>query len=440
MKRLRSSASSQVGLIIAVVFLAIVGLVLLGAYFYLSRQATADVGWVDPQASIERSAIAPDLAVLTLAGEPDDRIVRAALDMGERETAYATLAYSVLLPDTVRSGQWLVLANAYQPNNPVRADGAYQAAMDLTALGPTLGDSARADISLQVARGYTALDQSWLAPVAVAQAESIARYSLALLPGQRRDILNQVAAAYERLGQAEAAKRIRDNLAEYSRGPGVVTEPTPPQLPALRGAVRLPPDVTAALSARQQAAADLAAAWLSATPSDRDALASRLGGALVQEDAARTAFYGTAEELSLPDRLALLHDRVAWLTVKLRVARGAYGLSLVPEWEQQAEAIGAELQSAYTETINGYGQQLDILDADERLSAREELLRQGVLWVRLGLFPNQNVEAALSQQLADASRELRTRHGGVGLNITSQQEQGRVLYLLSGSDSRQDGG
>ena len=57
-------------------------------------------GWVDPQAAIQAGAIAPDIAVLTLAGEPDDRIIRAALDAGERETAYATLAYSVLLPDT----------------------------------------------------------------------------------------------------------------------------------------------------------------------------------------------------------------------------------------------------------------------------------------------------------------------------------------------------
>jgi len=184
---------------IAVVLLAIAGLALLGTYFFLSRQATAEVGWVDPQASIDSSLIAPDLAVLTLAGEGDDRIVRAALDAGERETAYATLAYSVLLPDTVRSGQWLVLANAYQADDPSRAGIAYQAAMDLSALGPTLGDPARADVSLQIARGFAALDRTWLASIAVAQAETIARQSLTLMPAQRRDILGQVASTYERL-------------------------------------------------------------------------------------------------------------------------------------------------------------------------------------------------------------------------------------------------
>jgi flagellar basal body-associated protein FliL len=101
---------SQAGLIVAVVVLAVAGLALIGAYFYLSRQpASADSGWVNPQALTRASNIAPDLAVLTLAGEPDDRIIRASLDANERETAYATLAYSMLLPDTVRGGQWLVM-------------------------------------------------------------------------------------------------------------------------------------------------------------------------------------------------------------------------------------------------------------------------------------------------------------------------------------------
>jgi hypothetical protein len=438
MKRLRSFTLTQTGLIVAMVVLAVVGLALLGTYFYLSRQSTADTGWVDPQASVNSTLIAPDLAVLTLAGEGDDRIVRASLDAGERETAYATLAYSALLPDAVRSGQWLVLANAYQENDPARAGVAYQPAMDLLALGPALGDSARAEISLQAARGYSLLDRSWLASTAVTQAESIARDSLTLLPAQRRAILNQVAAAYEQLGQGDAARSIRDNLVAYSAGPGVLVEPASPLLPTLRGSVVLPSDVAAALSARQQAAASLAAQWLSASPDERDALAAALGETLVREDAARTAFYARSGDLALPDRLALLHDKTNWLTVRLRAARGAYGASLVPAWEEQTAAIITELNNAYTEIINGYGQQLDTLGEDDKLRARVELLRQGVLWVRLGLFPDQGAEQALSQQLTEASRDLWMRQGGVGLQIVSQEERGLVLYLLEGSDSNQE--
>ncbi len=310
-------------LILAVVVLAVAGVALLGAYFYLSRQSVADSGWVDPQAGIKASAVAPDIAVLTLAGEPDDRIIRAALDAGERETANATLAYSVLLPDTVRSGQWLILANAYQQSEPGRASTAYQAAIDLAALGPSLGDPARAEISLQAARGYNALEKTWLAPLLVTQAENVARYSPTLLPGQRRDILGQVAAAYERLGQADAARTIRSNIAAYSAGPGLPTEREEPLLPALRGAVVLPADVAAAMSVRQQAAAGMAARWLAADPAEREALASALGAAMEQEDAARKAWYDSAGELSVADGLAQLHDRINWLAIKLRAARGA---------------------------------------------------------------------------------------------------------------------
>ncbi len=367
--------------------LAVAGLALLGTYFFMSRQTVADSGWVDPQATVNPSAIAPDLAVLTLAGEPDDRIIRAALDAGERETAYATLAYSVLLPEAVRGGQWLVLANAYRSTDPGRAAVAYQAAGDLAALGAAVGDAARADVSLQTARGYKLIDKAWLTPLFVEQAENLARFSLALLPAQRRDILNQVADAYDQLGQGPVAKVIRDNIATYSLGPGLVREPSEALLPTLRGAVVLPPDVISALSARQQAAAALAARWLDAAPSDRDALAGSLGKALEAEDAARSAFYAASANLSLADSLALLHDRINWLAIKLRVARGDYGVSLVPAWGSQVDALSGELATAYTDLINGYGRQLDTLDPVDAVSARVELLRQAVLWVRLRAVP-----------------------------------------------------
>jgi hypothetical protein len=158
---------------------------------------------------------------------------------------------------------------------------------------------------------------------------------------------------------------------------------------------------------------------------------------LKQEDSIRADFYASAGNLSLPDSLALLHDRINWLTIKLRAARGAYGVSLVPAWDGQQEAIATDLAGAYTDLINGYGKQLDTLDPVEAATARVELLRQAVQWVRLGLFPDQGAEDALSRQLAEASRDLWLRQGGVGLNIVNQTERGLPLYLLTGSDARQ---
>ena len=416
------------------IVLALAGVALLVAYFLLSRQPATVDRWTNPLAGVKTEAIAPDLAVLTLAGETDDRVIRAALDAGEIETAYATLVNSMLMTDNLRSGGWLLLARQFQEKDPARAAVAYQAALDLAALGPSIGDMGRADLSLQAARGFAALKKDKLARLALAQAENIARYSVSLLPAQRRALLGQVAEAYQALGDAAAASNIRERVDAYATGPGITVNAGKQVLPSLRGGVVLPEAVVTAMTARQNAAADMAARWLSASGSGRDKLAETLSEALLAEDVARSEFYQTADNLSLVDRLALLHDKLAWLAVKYRVAQRGYGASLVPEWTTQSTDIATALSSTYTELINGYGQQLDTLDATEAVQARVELLRQGVLWTRLGLFPDANAENVLSGQLAEASRQLWTRQGNAGLTVIGQDVDGQRFYLLSGSE------
>jgi hypothetical protein len=206
MNRLRSSNWPLIGLAAGMIVLALAGVALLAAYFALSRQPAASPAWQNPLAGAVTEAIAPDLAVLTLAGETDDRVARAALDAGEIETAYATLANSMLMTDNLRSGGWLLLARQFQAKDPARAAVAYQAVLDLASLGPSLGDMGRADLSLQAARGFAALKQDKIARLALAQAENIARFSVTLLPAQRRALLGQVAEAYQALGDRTAAR------------------------------------------------------------------------------------------------------------------------------------------------------------------------------------------------------------------------------------------
>jgi hypothetical protein len=416
------------------ILLALAGVALLVVYFSLSRQPVANDGWTNPLAGVKAEAIAPDLAVLTLAGEVDERIIRAALDSDETETAYATLANSLLMTDNLRSGGWLLLARQFQEKDPARAVVAYQAVLDLASLAPGIGDMGRAELSLQAARGFAALKRDKLARLALAQAESVARYSINLLPAQRRALLGQVADVYQALDDTAAARGIRERVDAYAVGPGITVGAGSLIIPTLRGGVVLPEAVVSAMAARQNAAADMAARWLSVSGGGRDALANTLGQALLAEDAARDEFYQTADQLGLADRLALLHDKLAWLAVKYRVAQRGYGVSLVPEWEAQVGEIAAALSSTYTELINGYGQQLDTLDATEAVQARVELLRQGVLWTRLGLFPDASAEQTLSAQLAEASRQLWTRQGNAGLTVSGQDIGGQRFYLLSGSE------
>ncbi|MGC8781255.1 MAG: hypothetical protein ACP5UQ_10355, partial [Anaerolineae bacterium] len=132
--------------------------------------------------------------------------------------------------------------------------------------------------------------------------------------------------------------------------------------------------------------------------------------------------------------------RVAWLTIKCRVAAGGFGADLVPAWTPQANALREELAAAWTDLINGYGQQLDALSPADADQARAELLRTGLLAVRLGLFPNRAAEKTLYDQLSQTMRDLWTRHGNVGLMITVQEVQGGRFYLLTGSDEQKAAG
>lgn len=435
MRSLSRSNRLLFGLAAVVLLLVILGGLLLGAYFYLSQQSKADLSWISPLDSVAGEGVAPDLAALSLAGEFDERVFRAALDAGEKETAFAALAYSLLLPDNIRGGHWLLLAPYCRQTDGVRANVCYQAALDLAALSPALNDAARADLSLQAARGFGQLGQPKAARLALAQVENIARYSISLQPAQRREVLGRLIEEYRSSGDNQAVASVQKLLGEGSAGPGIITGPAGATLADLRGSVVLPDSVANAVVARQQAAAQVAAKWFQADERTRSELANNLGHALIEEDRVRSEFYSAATRLSPADRLALLHDQVAWLTVKYRVARGGYGASLVPNWEQEADGVRAALAETYTRLVNGYNQQIDTLSPADASQVRVELLRQSVLWFRLGLLPG-SMEDILSEKLADASRQLWTRQGNAGLTIVAQDVDGARFYLLSGSSGK----
>ena len=426
--------SLMVGLASAALILVVAGIVLLVAYFNLSRQSVADATWANPLAETKVGAVAPDLAVLPLAGEEDERVIKAALTAGEVETAYAGLASSTWLSDASRSGLWLLLAQRFLATEPARARLAYRVALDQAALAPYLSDAARADLSLQAVRGFMALDERDLTRAGLTQAESIAQHSLTLLPAQRRAVLDAVLAVYGQLGDDQAANALKAARASADLGPSISAGEGGAILNGLRGSIVLPPEIATAILARQQAAAALAAEWLSASISERESLAADLGRALVDEDQARARFDSSEGSLTDADRLALLNDKIAWLSTKERVSSKGYGVSLVPAWENQGDEIRRALAEADTELINGYGKLLDALPEEKAATARVELLRLGLSWTRLGLFPGQ-AEQALGDQLQEAAREVWRQRSESGLAIVRRDVGGHSLYLLSGVET-----
>ena len=57
-------------------------------------------------------------------------------------------------------------------------------------------------------------------------------------------------------------------------------------------------------------------------------------------------------------RMGIAEAKVYWLIIKYRVARGAYGLQLVPAWTEALSDVEAELNAAYRELHDTHDEQI----------------------------------------------------------------------------------
>ena len=61
-----------------------------------------------------------------------------------------------------------------------------------------------------------------------------------------------------------------------------------------------------------------------------------------------------SDEVDPGQKIDFTLAQIDWLSTKHRVARGGYGLSIVPEWETEAEQIRADLTKAYENLFTFY--------------------------------------------------------------------------------------
>jgi hypothetical protein len=57
------------------------------------RRAAADAAWHDPSDDIQPEAVALDLALLSLAGTPDEHVLTLSIEAGDLETARVLLVF-----------------------------------------------------------------------------------------------------------------------------------------------------------------------------------------------------------------------------------------------------------------------------------------------------------------------------------------------------------
>ena len=136
---------------------------------------------------------------------------------------------------------------------------------------------------------------------------------------------------------------------------------------------------------------------------DIDPERQALAQALLAEDQARSQFYQQARggTVSLPQQTWLLQDRIGWLATKLRIAQLGYGISVLPEWEQQAGELLAELGAAY----NDYAAALDAAAAALPTPADQALQRvENQMWLA------RQAERGLYTSIGDGRSERAAAH------------------------------
>jgi hypothetical protein len=424
-------------LLVGAALLFCVGLAAIGARFYFERGASVDLSqWKAPLDQVDSKHIALPSSLEILAGVADAQAIDDALQQGDWESAYADLAYSPDLADASRAGTLLLLGSRYAAaKQTAKAAWAYQYAAALATISPLPSDLIREQTLLEAAQGLSALGMQSAARAALDQAYLIAQYSFSIPRDTRARLYEQVATVYQAFGVANLATQARqksDEAANLTSEDAVATSRQPFFVPP----VDLPAnkDLQDKTAARVTAAKELIDQLnLKPPKSEKDLpqdLIRNLGDRLYEEDGLRRDYYDSQYQAAADPRaqVAVLLDRIHWLALKLRVARGGIGLSLVPEWERDAKNIAKELSDTFDELFKISEQQAGSAEkaADADLKV-DDVLRAELVAGRWGLYDYD--EKDLGSRLDEISTRLRDEQVAA-LRLEGYQKGAVTLYLL----------
>jgi hypothetical protein len=393
-------------LIATTVLLIVVGIASLSAYFLLGSQPFEVPQWQDPLTLVNYSGIDPALAVGGLGGVADKDLVAQALTEGRTDTALAILVFSPSINDRESAGAFLLLADRYQKDGRTeQATNIYRLAGTIATLSPDLPDSGRADTFILAGEGLAGLGERGLAQLYLDQAYGVATVSTYVQPAIRRNLFQRLHKGYLAIDDRERARRSL-NMSAEPFSPVAVPEP-PPVLP-VADVPAVPLEVQEAEAARWRAAQDLARLLSERGGRAPQEALIELANALLAEDQLRVPYYNAqlANATQLPAQISIVQARIDWLVAKYRIARGGYGISLVPEWEMQAEQIRSELTKSYELLFALYADLIVAMpDADQIELATEEALRREILAGTLGRYPNYPAQQRIAQ-LTQATAQL----------------------------------
>lgn len=387
-------------LLLAFAFCILVGLLAFAIWWTLRSPAPPPLGG-DPLAAVRSAQVLPQLALRELGGDVADGLAVQAIQAGELETARAILTYDTEMKPGARAARLAQLGRFYQEAGDAAAAAQVQVlAVPIAVLDLSLPPLERAQSLVQIARNLLPTGQNAAALAAAEQAQRLATQTPGLLPAQRSQVLADLQELADDLEDRAFAARVDD----LARNPYL--SPSGAQIPHRLAtfAQQVPYDapLQAAIAARRQAAALFADRIALTGGVDIDPERQAVAQALLAEDQLRTQFYQQARggAISLPQQVWLLQDQLRWQTLKLRIARLGFGASVLPEWEQRADALLAELGAAY----NDYAAALDAQAAALPTPADQALQRvENQLWLA------QETERGLYTAIAPADLGERLR-------------------------------
>lgn len=395
-----------VALALIVLGCALMGLgsALIGGVVLLREGDLPDAyAWRPPLELVDARTLAFETVLLSLTAASADEALDAALDRAHLDNAFALIAYEPFLDDTKRLGALLQLGTRYtSAKNTRQAARAFQIAAQFATLSPMFSDTTRLDAYLQASAGLRSLGAQDAARWVTDQAYRLAAYAPTLQREQRARRLEQIANAYAALNVPTLSSQARAQAAEAIQATTVpITRTRAPFVPNI-GKLPTAPKVESARARRVFVAQRLHNDVLDRVPKraqewDAD-LIGELREALLDEDRARQAYYDLPS-VQLQDEalVALRREQIAWLALKYRIARGAFGVALVPEWEKERAAIAEALSEAWAEYLRVTYAQATRLPSLERAPAQLDVLLHELFVVRWGWYTTQSEQVVIEK-------------------------------------------
>ncbi|MBI5032097.1 MAG: hypothetical protein HZB51_16320 [Chloroflexi bacterium] len=420
---------------------------IIGGYFLFRNVDTSDAfAWKAPIDQVDNRALVAETVLLPLTGVNSTDALSATLDKAQLENAYALLAYDPTLSDAARVGGLLQLGTRFaKANNTAKATACFQAAALLATLSPELSDQARMDSYQQASAGLHTVGANAPARLVTDQGYIVAEFSPTLQRDARARRLNQVADDYATLGVASLSAQARQKSIDVggatTQDPVIpVRVPFNPTVGKLAAAPNVDAAVKTRIAAAQLLSDDLANLGKDATAWPSDSVA-QLSDALLAEDDARQAYYNSQIPQAKDPAvlIALMRDRVNWLALKYRIARGAFGKNLVDDWSQDPAAIADAWGDAWADLF-GVSEQLATAIASPSSMAKpqnpdqamEDVVRDELITLRWGWY-NRVSEPDLIDKLSDVTQKLMNTNLPA-LHLDTMKRGNKTMFLLVPDD------